>query len=445
MRTLATVLVAVAAAGCVVSTSDLKPRTDDQCVEQVAGTKACGNRCVSVDDPSTGCGTPGDCQPCPAPAEANTVAACVSGACSLACTTGYADCNGLPEDGCEINLQGSDAAHCGHCTHSCGTGVCSGGVCSATEVIGWTGAVPTVMAQDRTDGTTILYGLTPPEAFTTTVGVTSQICRLNGPCSSHPGKVTALAAHAGTWWAGIEGSSDLAIVEIPPAGPAVVTTVASASYFGDEIDAIVVTSLSRLVYTTIASHQDPTGPRSNLHVLARGGAPAGISVAATEGAPRGIGGLDPFFFVGTPDGGGSLYRYEDLATVVLEAALARSGAPTPTRITTWSDGAGTDHLFWTSWDDGSVWRAILDADGTVRAPERIAAPSGPTAHMEIVGDADGVFWCNHGTGFVTRWRPEDGAVFHLGWSSSPSSIATDSGGRVYWSDDVDNKIYRTVK
>jgi len=61
------------------------------------------------------------------------VASCANGTCSVSCAPGFGDCNGLPADGCEIDL-GTSLQHCGACGKSCappnGTGTCSGGACS---------------------------------------------------------------------------------------------------------------------------------------------------------------------------------------------------------------------------------------------------------------------------------------------------------------------------
>ena len=48
------------------------------------------------------------------------------------CDTTWADCNGFPEDGCEVNLA-ADELNCGECGFTCtidgGMGVCSEGLC----------------------------------------------------------------------------------------------------------------------------------------------------------------------------------------------------------------------------------------------------------------------------------------------------------------------------
>jgi len=46
----------------------------------------------------------------------------------VTCTAGFADCNGDPADGCEVNLE-TDGLACGACGHSCLGGSCSGGAC----------------------------------------------------------------------------------------------------------------------------------------------------------------------------------------------------------------------------------------------------------------------------------------------------------------------------
>ena len=65
---------------------------------------------------------------------ANAQSSCVSLNCQIAsCNAGFADCDHLPDDGCETNVAGSDVSNCGGCGKGCfptnGTGQCVAGAC----------------------------------------------------------------------------------------------------------------------------------------------------------------------------------------------------------------------------------------------------------------------------------------------------------------------------
>ncbi len=93
-----------------------------------AGQVACAGLCVSTATDTHNCGTCG--MVCPAPPAA--VPTCIGGACGFACVSGFADCNHNPTDGCEVNT-GSSLANCGGCGMACApanaTGVCNSGAC----------------------------------------------------------------------------------------------------------------------------------------------------------------------------------------------------------------------------------------------------------------------------------------------------------------------------
>ena len=68
---------------------------------------------------------------------ASATGACVAGTCTVAaCTPGSADCDGAPGNGCEVNIT-TTLAHCGGCGRMCappnGTGACAGGVCTVAS------------------------------------------------------------------------------------------------------------------------------------------------------------------------------------------------------------------------------------------------------------------------------------------------------------------------
>lgn len=69
------------------------------------------------------------------PTGPNSVASCVNSTCSLSCSSGYLDCNANAFDGCEVHVT-TDVNNCGGCGNHCGpyanaAAVCTGGSCQA--------------------------------------------------------------------------------------------------------------------------------------------------------------------------------------------------------------------------------------------------------------------------------------------------------------------------
>ena len=111
------------------SSADATAGSDASPAPCAGATKACGDRCVDVDDPGYGCGVTG-CAPC---SLAHATAGCLGGACAVAeCARGYEDCDKVGSNGCEVDLTGSHD-HCGTCIRVCNAGqVCSAGACGST-------------------------------------------------------------------------------------------------------------------------------------------------------------------------------------------------------------------------------------------------------------------------------------------------------------------------
>ena len=107
------------------------------CVSGCASTEArCGGACVSVATSTDNCG--GCATVCPE--RPNASRACLGGRCGFTCTTGFADCNNDPSDGCEARLD--DVTNCGTCGTVChgatnATPVCSRGACGLTCTSGY--------------------------------------------------------------------------------------------------------------------------------------------------------------------------------------------------------------------------------------------------------------------------------------------------------------------
>ena len=95
------------------------------------GLKRCAGACVRDDDPLRGCAAAG-CAPCDPTGTVDV--ACTGGACARAgCRDGRLDCDGAPENGCEVDPR-ADSLHCGNCATRCGCGACAAGVCSDETV-----------------------------------------------------------------------------------------------------------------------------------------------------------------------------------------------------------------------------------------------------------------------------------------------------------------------
>jgi hypothetical protein len=77
---------------------------------------------------------------------------CTGSACSLlSCAAGFADCDSLASTGCEINTT-SDTNHCGTCGHGCTGGeTCQSGVCACASGQVLCGTPPTCV-DEQTDG-----------------------------------------------------------------------------------------------------------------------------------------------------------------------------------------------------------------------------------------------------------------------------------------------------
>ncbi len=93
------------------------------------GQTVCSGLCVSTASDVSHCGA------CGAACEARTNAAatCAAGACRYACSAGFGDCNGMAADGCETSTVTS-VAHCGGCGMACtvpanARATCAAGAC----------------------------------------------------------------------------------------------------------------------------------------------------------------------------------------------------------------------------------------------------------------------------------------------------------------------------
>lgn len=94
------------------------------------GQMLCGGACVSTASNVDHCGACGNA--CPASPFPNMVRACQGGQCASVCSAGFANCDSLMGNGCEVDTR-SSAQHCGACGRVCSlanaTSVCLAGAC----------------------------------------------------------------------------------------------------------------------------------------------------------------------------------------------------------------------------------------------------------------------------------------------------------------------------
>ncbi len=109
----------------------LLPPTDDGTTVCPVGQTACGGACRNLANDSSHCGS------CDHACNlTNATSACQASTCRVVtCFSGYADCDGNPANGCEVNTTTGDVANCGRCGMACptppvgATAVCAGSVC----------------------------------------------------------------------------------------------------------------------------------------------------------------------------------------------------------------------------------------------------------------------------------------------------------------------------
>ncbi len=92
------------------------------------GTVACGRACVVTSMSVAHCGA---CNRRCAPAPGGVVS-CRAGVCAVTCAGQRGDCDGLADNGCEVDT-GSDPTHCGRCGQSCPVGGNTDPLCVNSE------------------------------------------------------------------------------------------------------------------------------------------------------------------------------------------------------------------------------------------------------------------------------------------------------------------------
>jgi hypothetical protein len=155
---------------------------------------------------------------CPTPA--NGVAGCAASACTLAsCNTGFANCDGNAANGCEKSVL-TDPMNCGGCGLVCGSGTCNAGVCACVKKV-------LLIEDDSAAGSAALATALTAAGFTVTQSAVPSY-QYNGanPALAGYGAVVVLAGgpSATSYQTDMPAAGQAAIVAFLNAGNGVVFT-----------------------------------------------------------------------------------------------------------------------------------------------------------------------------------------------------------------------------
>jgi hypothetical protein len=422
------VAAALLVAGCSVtpSVAEYKPKTAADC----PGQKACGYRCVELDDPAAGC-TADTCTPCPAGA-ANTAPVCAAQACGLVCLPGFAVQDGDPSHGCTA-ATGADS--CGAVGHACAAGQsCTDGLCPAVTVVADTGVNPRGLTVTPTS---LVWAVDPPvPAGNAAVGALRRaaldgtgVKDLAGPFGaptfvrSGGGELVALAGKDAdpSWPYGQVWLVD------PGQSPA------SARVLGGGSDGVITGAvlLPDLLVNTISTMVEYSSLDGN-------------STGVIEFHPEQLNGLGQgagFVWLGGTAGVYRLTADASGADTVGAGGIYFDELPTPwpvpQRIAAHPGPTASDPLvvYFADLSTGSIWTGrTTGRAGTAGfvSPWRLVRGAGPRTQMDVAADDAGVVWSDHDAGEI--WSlPKGAAQPFLLARGRPWAIAI-TATRVYWTD-----------
>jgi hypothetical protein len=447
---------ALLAAGCTLTpdVSKYEPKAAADC----PGQKACGWRCVDVDDPQAGCG-PATCEPCPA-GPAHTAPICaVAQACAVACLPGFAAADGDPAHGCALPVA-ADPANCGASGHACPAGVaCLDGMCQGAPVteVAATGAAPRGLALV---GSTFYWAVDPPQP--TPAGALRSFVA--------GGVVTTVAVGLGhPTFVRAAAGPEVAVIGTDPTSSAVVglsyafdpTTIDAVTGYATDLahgggswgalatglaltPTWMVTASGTGVpddggnYVDSADYLGLTGYVDfsyQAHVTSAGGVWESI-ISLGEG---GRSALDlPILWAGWS---GGVSRFEDLQDGWGYDVASGMGVyfdlltptPRPDRVAAVAGATPADPatVWFLDLNDGSVWKGLAPA-ASGGAPWRVVRGTGPRTAMDLAADAAGVVWSDLEAGELWAADPA-GQVYRLASGVHPWAIAL-TPERVYFTD-----------
>ncbi|HEY6001420.1 MAG TPA: hypothetical protein VIV57_01020 [Anaeromyxobacter sp.] len=386
-RLLAFVAPALAAlSACVVSTGDLEPKTAADCQPF---EKPCGYRCVSLDDPGTGCSN----------------------------------------ESCDAVDLFTDPSHCGACGHSCTLTACVEAVClpeslqrgTAGDLRGIAEMNGTLYWLEGSQGGRLVSwspsagsgAFTNANAIVVTTLLDAAAGRSNAPSAS---RISALPSLGRLYVAGSGGglpTNNLTLWEIDPSGPSKTSFYSEASVAGIVVDGIAATGAG-VHYVRSDDLRLAFAPPSAV-------TPTFISTSNTQ-ALRGLAVLGNDVYYGFSSDFGTLARVSGAGA---EVVVARGVGTLPHRLAAVVGGSGA-LVYFASEDDGSA--RLVDGPTLVQ----IYSGSGVPHAIDVAADSNGAYFFDPVIGEVLEYRA-DGWFFPLARGAAPFGIAVDST-YVYWTD-----------
>lgn len=391
---------------------------------------SCGSSCVDIDTDAAHCGA---CfHACLA--AANAAVRCAQHMCSYSCDTGYADCDGVSQNGCETPVN-SDPGNCGSCGHSCMGGQCVGGNCRPALVAA--AAWPAYVA---TDSASIYFSIQGTAENGFNDGAVRRLAILGSAAQTtvvaNLANPRALAVDGtNVYWVDASGLGAAPKDQSSPGG---------------------VSDAGPLLSWTLETSGGLSLALSPTRVYA-GSANVGI-VFSTD-----LRGLDPLTsplllldLTGLVLDGGYLYALSYQA--YLSKFTMVDGMPDPNSavplVASGFSGNGFamtktgDSLYWLAGDsrfpvpstDGSVMRTPIAGGSTVPVASHQAGPIG------IAADAGYVYWTNYYDGTIMRADPQTGEVAVLAEGQDhPLGVMVDAKG-IYWANNaLSGSVMRLVK
>jgi hypothetical protein len=337
-------------------------------------------------------------------------AACTAGSCTTQCWTNYGDCDNNAANGCEANLA-SDENNCGQCGRVCpGIGICQNGACPA-EVLVQNINAPTCIALSAT---TVYFCGGGDSMVVPKAGGAAQTLETGGWVTGPEG--VALDSNASYW---TYPNADEVRKDTLTPGTADTQLAANVDLaYAIDLDA---------THVYFVSSNTTTG---SVRRVLKDGTQAEV-IASNQQEPRGIA-LDANYVYWVNRVGGQVAR-ADKASLAVQ--ILATGQANPNRI-----AVDATSMYWTNRGNGTVMKANLDGTSVT------TLASGFNSTYAIAIDATHVYFTtDQNPGVVTKVAKTGGTPVTLAANiGRPVGVAVDDT-HVYFTANVGDQVLRALK